>query len=94
MAGGVQRAAPVTRSISSRDFPKAIGGHRGCFRRWSVPERAKNRANQGPPDRYAARNNIQFDTELLQSAIAARHTRITQVAKSRIFLFSENMRPV
>ena len=34
---------------------------------------------------------IQFDTELLPSAIAARHTRITQVAKSCVFFVSSTL---
>jgi hypothetical protein len=37
---------------------------------------------------------IQFETDLVSSASAVRHTTIAQVAKSCIFLDSEYMRPV
>jgi hypothetical protein len=54
--------------------------------------RQKLRATSGGTIAKQA-TTIQFDAELLPSAIAARHTRSTQVAKSCVFFVSEYMTP-
>ena len=73
---------------------KATGEHRGCFRRWSDPERAKSFAPPRAARRARLATTIQFETELIPIASAARHTTIAQATKSCVLLFSENMRPV
>ena len=53
----------------------------------------KRRATNGGTTATQA-TTIQFGTDVIPTAIAARHTVIAQPAKSSVLLFSENMKRV
>jgi hypothetical protein len=94
-------AMPGIHPSSARDAAPADRLRRRGYRRASrmlsemvcAGTRQKLRATRGGTIAMHA-TTIQFDTEWLPSAIAARHTRITQVAKIWVFFASEYMRRV